>query len=103
MRMKSPCVYILASKRNGTLYIGVTSDLIGRVWRHRNGICPGFTALYRVHRLVWFEASDTMEQAIFREKAMKRWLRGWKIALIEGRNPQWADLYPGLLRSLSRG
>lgn len=101
--MKSSCVYILASTRNGTLYIGVTSDLIGRVWRQKNGMCTGFTDRYRVNRLVWFGASDTMEQAIVREKAMKRWLRAWKIALIEELNPEWTDLYPGLLRSLSRG
>lgn len=101
--MKSPCVYILASKRNGTLYIGVTSDLIGRVWLHRNDVCTGFTARYRVHRLVWFEPHETMEQAIAREKSMKRWLRGWKIMLIETRNPQWIDLYPGILSGWSMG
>lgn len=95
--MKSPCVYLLASRRNGTLYIGVTSDLIGRVWQHRNGVSAGFTTRYRVRRLVWFEPHDTMEQAIAREKSMKRWLRGWKIMLIEAHNPGWIDLYPGIL------
>ncbi len=96
--MKSPCVYMLASQRYGTLYIGVTSDLIGRMWQHRHGHCAGFTMRYRVHRLVWFEGHDTMDQAIAREKAMKRWMRRWKIELIEARNPEWTDLYPGLLR-----
>jgi putative endonuclease len=92
---------MLASKRNGTLYIGVTSDLTGRMWQHRSSVCPGFTARYRVHRLVWFEAHDTMEQAIFREKAIKHWRRAWKVRLIEARNPEWTDLYPGLLRNPS--
>ena len=101
--MKSPCVYILASQRNGTLYIGVTSDLIGRMWQHRNGRCGGFAGRYRVGRLVWFDGYDTMEQAISREKAMKRWLRRWKVELIEERNPEWLDLYPGLLRAYSKG
>jgi putative endonuclease len=101
--MKSSCVYILASKRNGTLYLGVTSDLIARVWQHRNGTCGGFAARHRVHRLVWFNGCDTMEQAIAREKSMKCWLRRWKIALIEARNPEWTDLYPGLLRRWSMG
>lgn len=99
--MTSPCVYILASQRNGTLYIGVTSDLIGRIWQHRNGTTGGFATRYRVHRLVWFEGHDTMEQAIAREKAMKRWMRGWKIELIEARNPEWTDLYSGLLHTPS--
>lgn len=101
--MKSSCVYILASRRNGTLYIGVTSDLIGRAWQHRNGIPGGFAARHCVHRLVWFEGHDTMEQAIAREKAMKRWMRRWKIELIERCNPDWLDLYPGLLRTYSSG
>ena len=103
VRMTSPCVYILASRRNGTLYIGVTSDLIARAWQHRNGISGGFAARYRVHRLVWFEGHDTMEQAIAREKAMKRWMRRWKVELIERCNPGWLDLYPGLLHAYSRG
>lgn len=101
--MKSPCVCILASQRNGTLYIGVTSDLISRMWQHRSGHCGGFTARYRVHRLVWFEGYGTMTQAISREKAIKRWFRGWKVELIEARNPEWTDLYPGLLRGCSMG
>lgn len=101
--MKLPCVYILASQRNGTLYIGVTSDLMGRMWQHRHAASGGFTARYRINRLVWFEAHDDMLQAIAREKAIKRWLRKWKIELIETRNPEWVDLYPGLLRGWSTG
>lgn len=96
--MKSPCVYILASRRHGTLYVGVTSDLVGRVWQHRQGRCNGFTARYGVHLLVWFEPHDTMAQAIVREKALKHWRRAWKIMLIADRNPDWIDLYPGLLK-----
>ena len=97
--MKSPCVYLLASRRNGTLYTGVTSDLVARVWQHRHGQCDGFTARYDVHLLVWFEPHGTMAQAIAREKALKHWRRAWKIALIEARNPEWLDLYPGLVKS----
>ena len=101
--MKSPCVYMLASRRNGTLYIGVTSDLLGRVGQHREGFIDGFTRKYGVKRLVLFETYETMSQAIAREKAMKHWLRRWKIALIEQHNPDWLDLYPGLLRQWSTG
>lgn len=101
--MKSPCVYIVTSRRNGTLYIGVTSDLPGRVRQHRDGQADGFTRKHGVKRLVWFEGHDTMPQAIAREKAMKHWLRRWKIALIEQQNPDWLDLYPGLLRQWSVG
>jgi len=101
--MKTPCVYLLASRRNGTLYLGVTSDLLGRVWQHRSGICSGFTARYRVHDLVWYESHETMGQAIAREKAMKQWRRSWKISKIEALNPDWVDLYPGLLRAFSSG
>lgn len=96
--MKSPCVYLLASRRNGTLYIGVTSDLLGRIWQRRQGACAGFTVRHGVRRLVWFESHDTMVQAIAREKALKRWRCTWKIALIEVRNPDWVDLYPGLAK-----
>jgi len=85
--MTSPCVYLPASRRNGALYIGVTSIPIGRVWQHRQGVCAGFTARYGVRRLVWFESHETMAQAIMREKALKHGLRAWKIALIEDRNP----------------
>ena len=94
--MLSPCVYILASKRNGTLYIGVTSNLVQRVWQHRNDQIPGFTRRYGVKRLVWFEQHPTMEAAITREKHLKEWRRAWKLELIERDNPEWDDLYPGL-------
>ena len=91
--MKQPCVYILASKRNGTLYTGVTSDLVQRVWQHKNGVVEGFTRRYAVHWLVWFEIHETMASAIAREKAIKEWKRAWKIELIEQSNPTWRDLY----------
>jgi len=94
--MLSPCVYILASKRNGTLYIGVTSTLIQRVWQHKSDEISGFTRRYGVKRLVWFEQHATMEAAIAREKQMKEWRRAWKLELIERANPEWDDLYPGL-------
>ncbi len=86
-------VYILASKRNGTLYIGVTSNLVQRVWHHRNKIVEGFTKKYNVKRLVYYEAYAYAENAINREKQMKKWRRSWKIRLIEGKNPSWRDLY----------
>ncbi len=91
--MMVPCVYILSSKRNGTLYIGVTSDLVQRVWQHKNDLVDGFTKRYGVHNLVWYEVHDTMESAITREKALKRWNRAWKLRLIEKSNPSWRDLY----------
>jgi putative endonuclease len=87
-----PCVYMLASGFHGTLYTGVTSQLPGRVWQHREEVTKGFTARYRVKRLVWFEVHATMETAINREKSIKRWLRQWKIELIEAENPTWRDL-----------
>ncbi len=96
-RPKQPCVYLLASKRNGTLYIGVTSDLIQRVWQHKDDLVEGFTKRYGVHTLVWYELHDTMEHAIAREKAIKGWKRAWKIELIEKSNPQWRDLYETLM------
>jgi putative endonuclease len=95
--MKQPCVYILASGWDGTLYVGVTSDLIKRVWEHKNDLIEGFTKQYRVHNLVWFEQHETMESAILREKAIKEWNRARKIELIEESNPKWQDLYPELL------
>jgi putative endonuclease len=95
--MKQPCVYILASGWDGTLYVGVTSDLIKRVWEHKNDLIEGFTKTYRVHCLVWFERHETMESAIQREKAIKEWKRAWKIELIEESNPKWRDLYSELL------
>ena len=91
--MKAPCVYILANKPNGTLYIGVTSNLVQRVWQHKNDLVEGFTKRYGVHRLVWYEAHESMESAITREKMLKRWKRAWKIRLIQEANPKWSDLY----------
>ena len=92
-----PCVYILASGRNGTLYIGVTSDLIKRVWEHKNDFVDGFTKRYGVHVLVWYEVHETMRSAIAREKALKNWKRSWKLGLIETANPDWLDLYSELV------
>lgn len=97
MRERQPCVYILASKRNGTLYIGVTSDLMKRVWEHKNDLVDGFTKKYGVHRLVYFEMHEDMASAIQREKQLKKWNRNWKIQLIEKENPEWADLYESLI------
>ncbi len=91
--MKAPAVYILASERNGTLYIGVTSDLIQRIWQHREGVVEGFTQQYAVKTLVWYEQHETMESAISREKALKKWNRDWKLRLIAERNPDWNDLW----------
>jgi putative endonuclease len=82
----------MASKRNGTLYIGVTSNLVQRVWQHQQGLVEGFTKRYHVHTLVWYEVHATMEAAIAREKALKEWRRAWKLALIERENPAWRDL-----------
>ena len=96
MSDKSPCVYLLANKPNGTLYLGVTSDLRKRVWEHKHDLIEGFTRKYRVHRLVWFELHDSMYTAISREKNLKNWKRDWKIALIESGNPGWRDLYKEL-------
>ena len=89
---RTPCVYILASGFHGTLYTGVTSNLLGRVWQHREEVTGGFTKRYAVKRLVWFEVHETMESAIGREKAIKRWARAWKIELVERENPTWRDL-----------
>ena len=97
MRERIPCVYILASARNGTLYIGVTSNLALRIWQHKNDQVPGFTRRYRVHTLVWYERHGSMESAIAREKALKEWKRAWKIQLIEDSNPYWRDLYQDIL------
>jgi putative endonuclease len=89
-------VYLLASKPYGTLYVGVTSNLVGRVWQHKDKAVSGFTAKYGVDRLVWFESHDTIEEAIRREKRIKEWKRDWKINLIERDNPRWIDLSPSL-------
>ena len=94
--MKQPCVYILASKRNGTLYIGVTSNLLQRVWQHKNDFVDGFTKRYGIHTLVWYESHETMEGAIIREKAIKEWNRAWKLKVIEKVNPSRRDLYGDL-------
>ncbi|GGI74878.1 endonuclease [Shewanella hanedai] len=88
-----PCIYILANKRNGTLYIGVTSELVKRVWEHKEHLVEGFTKKYSVNLLVYFEATDTMYSAITREKQLKNWCRQWKINLIEETNPEWNDLF----------
>jgi putative endonuclease len=85
-------VYILASKRNGTLYIGVTSNLVQRIWQHKEGLVEGFTKKYNIKLLVYFEVHETVESAITREKQMKKWERAWKIKLIERNNPEWRDL-----------
>ncbi|MDD4882456.1 MAG: GIY-YIG nuclease family protein [Gallionellaceae bacterium] len=95
--MKSPCVYILASRRNGTLYIGVTSDLVKRVWEHKGHFVESFTKEYGVDQLVWYELHETMESAITREKQLKKWNRRWKLHLIEEVNPEWKDLYETLV------
>jgi putative endonuclease len=91
--MKSFYVYILASKRNGTIYVGSTSDLIRRVWEHKNNMIPGFTAKYNVHLLVYYEIHEIYVEAARREKRFKNWCRQWKLKLIENQNPQWRDLY----------
>ena len=95
--MKQPTVYILASGRRGTLYIGVSSDLTKRVWEHKNGFVAGFTKKYSIHNLVYYESLEDMESAILREKQMKKWNRDWKIKLIEDKNPEWNDLYKDIL------
>ena len=95
--MKQACVYLLASQRNGTLYVGVTSDLVQRIWQHKNDLVEGFSKRYGVHTLVWYEECGTMDAAISREKAIKEWKRAWKIRLIEKSNPDWDDLYEELV------
>ena len=94
---KQGYVYILASKPNGTLYIGVTSNAVARVWQHREKLVKGFTEKYTVDRLVWFESCDSIVGAIAREKQLKKWNRDWKIRLIVDANPDWNDLYPTLI------
>ena len=90
--MKVFCVYMLASQPNGTLYVGVTSNLPARLWQHRHHVFPGFTDRYDVTRLVWFEAHGSAESAILREKQIKEWRRAWKVRLLSESNPQWEDL-----------
>ncbi|WP_068074128.1 GIY-YIG nuclease family protein [Novosphingobium lentum] len=93
---RQPCTYILASRPYGTLYIGVTSDLVRRLWQHRNGALPGFSDRYAIYRLVRYELFGDMDLAIAREKQLKNWHRPWKITLIQTDNPDWHDLAPGL-------
>ena len=95
--MKAPAVYLLASERNGTLYLGVTSNLVQRIWQHREGVGEGFTSRYNVKTLVWYEQHQTMESAILREKAIKKWRRAWKLELVEKDNPTWKDRWPDIL------
>jgi len=95
--MKQPCVYIMASVKRGTLYIGVTSDVVKRVWEHKNDFVESFTSRYKIHDLVWYEVHETMESAITRESALKNWKRKWKLELIEIANPEWRDLYSTLM------
>ena len=90
--MSAYYVYILASKRNGTLYIGMTNNLVRRVWEHKNDVVEGFTKKYGVHQLVWYEVADTPQAAITREKQLKKWNRAWKLKLIEAGNSDWKDL-----------
>ena len=95
--MKAPAIYILASRRNGTLYVGVTGDLIKRIHEHKTGLIDGFTKRYKTHSLVYFEQHETMDNAITREKQIKKWNRKWKLELIEASNPEWQDLYVTLI------
>jgi putative endonuclease len=94
--LKQFYVYILCSRRNGTLYTGVTSDLVKRVYEHKNDLVEGFTQKYGVHRLVWYEVHESWESAFQREKQIKKWERAWKLKLIERDNPSWADLYESI-------
>ena len=95
--MKTYYVYILASKRNGILYIGITNNLMNRVYQHKQGMVKGFTKKYHVDKLVYYEETNNVNSAISREKQMKKWKRNWKISLIERTNPEWKDLYNNLL------
>jgi len=97
LMLKKPAVYILASQPHGTLYIGVTGNLLQRIWQHKSGVVEGFTDRYEVHRLVYFEMHTDMTGAITREKQLKKWKRDWKIALIEKDNPNWRDLWPEVI------
>ncbi len=95
---KHPCVYILSSQRNGTLYTGVSSDLVKRIWQHREGEVEGFSKKYGTKTLVWYEVHETMETAIIREKQIKEWKRAWKLELIEKTNLQWRDLWDDITK-----
>jgi putative endonuclease len=96
--MKNFYVYILCSKRNGTLYIGVTSNLVKRIYEHKNDLADGFTKQYKVHNLAWYEVHQAAESAITREKQIKAWKRLWKLRLIEESNPEWNDLYESICK-----
>ena len=96
-REKQPAIYMLANRKHGTLYVGVTSDLVGRVWQHKQGVVDGFSRRYGLKQLVYYELHETMESAILREKRLKKWNRAWKIELIESANPEWIDLWNQLL------
>ncbi len=97
MKEKQFYVYLLASRKNGTIYVGVTSDLVGRVWQHKNKAIEGFTSKQDVTKLVWFEPHENAESAIVREKQIKKWNRMWKLRLIEAANPDWLDLYADIV------
>jgi len=97
MRTRLPCVYLLASSMRGTLYLGVTSDLVQRVWQHKSQSVPGFSSKYGTHLLVWYERHERMDSAIAREKRIKSWKRAWKLALIETANQHWRDLYSAII------
>ena len=99
--MKSYYIYILAGKRNGTLYTGVTNNLIKRVYEHKNKLVKGFTKKYSINKLVYYEQTENVHSAIQREKTLKNWKREWKLELIEKSNPEWEDLYDDLLPSQS--
>ncbi len=92
-----PAVYILASQKNGTLYIGVTGNLVQRIWQHKNDLVEGFTKRYGIHMLVYYELHSDINSAITREKQLKKWNREWKLGLIEQNNPQWQDLWPTII------
>jgi len=94
---KQPAVYILSNKREGSLYIGVTSNPVQRIWQHKNNFVPGFTQKYNLHKLVYIELFDNMETAIQFEKRLKKWHRKWKLELIEKKNPEWSDLYSDII------
>ena len=95
--MENSYVYILTNKRNGTLYTGVTSDLVKRIYQHKNDLAEGFTKKYQTHLLVYFEKHNGIENAILREKQIKKWNRKWKLRLIEEKNPKWNDLYQDII------
>ena len=94
--MKQPAIYMLASARYGTIYTGVTSNLVGRIWQHREHLADGFSKRYEITKLTWYELAQTVDSAIFRKKQIRKWNRAWKIRLIEATDPDWVDLWPGI-------